>query len=242
MSETMNILEVSEVSKRFGNLVAVDDVSFGIESGTFTGLIGPNGAGKSTLFDVITGMTAPTAGTILFNGTDITGSNLETNVERGLVRTFQQTRIFDRMTVRENLLVASQIANHPDKRADALLERFDLGHLRNHLAKDLSYGQQKLVSITQALMLEPDLVLLDEPFAGVNPTMESRTLEMVHDYFDQGVSFLLVEHDMDIIMAECEDIIVMDAGSILTRGSPEEVQQNKEVLEAYFGGGFDDGD
>jgi branched-chain amino acid transport system ATP-binding protein len=229
------ILEVDGLTKRYGELTAVDGVSFTVEPGQIVGLIGPNGAGKSTLFDLITGVQEPTSGRVRFEGTDITDHSLESNVERGLVRTFQQTRVLGQMTVRENLLVASQIADRPAERADELLELIELAEKRDLLAEELSYGQQKLVSITQALMLEPDMILLDEPLAGVNPTMENKILDLVHEARERGTTFVFVEHDMDVIMSECEDIIVMNSGELLTRGPPAEIKRNEQVIEAYFG-------
>lgn len=235
MSSADDVLEVDGLTKKFGELVAVDDVSFSIEPGTFVGLIGPNGAGKSTVFDLITGLHEPTAGNVYFRGEDITGNKLQRNAEKGLARTFQQTRVLGRMTVRENLLVASQLVDQPEARADELLETIDLAEKRDNLASDLSFGQQKLVSISQVLMLEPELVLLDEPLAGVNPTMENKMLRIIRDFLDEGKTFLLVEHDMDVVMSECEDVIVMESGSLLTRGPPEDIQTDERVIEAYFG-------
>ena len=139
------------------------------------------------------------------------------------------------MTVRENLLIASQLADRPEEQAEELLELIGLSEKADILAEELSYGQQKLVSITQTLMLEPELILLDEPLAGVNPTMENKILDLIHDAQDDGTTFIFVEHDMDVIMNECEDIIVMNSGQLLTRGPPSEVKQNEDVIEAYFG-------
>jgi branched-chain amino acid transport system ATP-binding protein len=234
------ILDVTDVTKRFGELVAVDDVSFGIERGTFVGLIGPNGAGKSTLFNLITGVLSPTSGSVHFDGEDITGNALRKNAERGLVRTFQQTRVLERMTVRENLLIASQLTNSPESRAQELLETIELADKQDTLARDLSFGQQKLISISQVLMLEPELILLDEPLAGVNPTMENKILEIMRSQLERGKTFVLVEHDMDVVMSECDDVVVMESGSVLTRGPPSTVQQNERVLEAYFGSDDDE--
>lgn len=240
MASTDTILNVTDVTKRFGELVAVDDVSFGIERGTFVGLIGPNGAGKSTLFNLITGVLSPTSGSVHFDGEDITGNALRKNAERGLVRTFQQTRVLERMTVRENLLIASQLTNSPKSRAQELLETIELADKQDTLARDLSFGQQKLISISQVLMLEPELILLDEPLAGVNPTMENKILEIMRSQLERGKTFVLVEHDMDVVMSECDDVVVMESGSVLTRGPPSTVQQNERVLEAYFGSDDDE--
>ncbi|WP_435160979.1 ABC transporter ATP-binding protein [Halorubrum sp. SY-15] len=240
MASADTILDVTDVTKRFGELVAVDDVSFGIERGTFVGLIGPNGAGKSTLFNLITGVLSPTSGSVHFDGEDITGNALRKNAERGLVRTFQQTRVLERMTVRENLLIASQLTNSPESRAQELLETIELADKQDTLARDLSFGQQKLISISQVLMLEPELILLDEPLAGVNPTMENKILEIMRSQLERGKTFVLVEHDMDVVMSECDDVVVMESGSVLTRGPPSTVQQNERVLEAYFGSDDDE--
>lgn len=240
MASTDTILDVTGVTKRFGELVAVDHVSFDIERGTFVGLIGPNGAGKSTLFNLITGVLSPTSGSIHFDGEDITGNALRKNAERGLVRTFQQTRVLERMTVRENLLIASQLTNSPESRAQELLETIELADKQDTLARDLSFGQQKLISISQVLMLEPELILLDEPLAGVNPTMENKILEIMRSQLERGKTFVLVEHDMDVVMSECDDVVVMESGSVLTRGPPSTVQQNERVLEAYFGSDDDE--
>ena len=229
------ILEVESLRKEYGKLVAVDDVSFSVDRGQILGLIGPNGAGKSTVFDLITGVQQPTDGRVYFDDEEVTSNSLETNAGKGLVRTFQQTRVLGQMTVRENLLIASQIPDQPQERADELLEVIELTEKADLLAEGLSYGQQKLVSITQALMLEPELILLDEPLAGVNPTMENKILEVIHDMHDRGATFVFVEHDMDVIMAECKDIIVMNSGELLTRGPPSEIQQDQRVIEAYFG-------
>ena len=240
MASADTILDVTDVTKRFGELVAVDDVSFGIERGTFVGLIGPNGAGKSTLFNLITGVLSPTSGSVHFDGEDITGNALRKNAERGLVRTFQETRVLERMTVRENLLIASQLTNSPESRAQELLETIELADKQDTLARDLSFGQQKLISISQVLMLEPELILLDEPLAGVNPTMENKILEIMRSQLERGKTFVLVEHDMDVVMSECDDVVVMESGSVLTRGPPSTVQQNERVLEAYFGSDDDE--
>ena len=229
------ILEVEELTKQYGELTAVDDVSFTIDPGRIIGLIGPNGAGKSTLFDLITGVQDSTSGHVYFKNEDITDDSLESNVEKGLVRTFQQTRVLGQMTVRENLLVASQLADQPGERAEELLELIDLDEKADILAEDLSYGQQKLVSITQVMMLDPEMILLDEPLAGVNPTMENKILHLIHEAQERGTTFVFVEHDMGVIMSECEEILVMNSGQLLTRGTPEEVQQDERVIEAYFG-------
>jgi len=236
MSADVPVLEVDGVTKQFGNLTAVDDVSFTIAgSGEMVGLIGPNGAGKTTMFNTITNIHSPTEGDIRFEGESIIGAPIHEIAQKGLTRTFQDTRVLGRMTLRENLLIASQVSDAPEERAEELLETIELDDKADQLARDLSFGQQKLVSISQTLMLRPDLVLLDEPFAGVNPTMENKILEIIDTFLDRGVNFLLIEHDMDIIMEHCDDILVMDAGELITRGDPNEVRNDERVVEAYFG-------
>jgi neutral amino acid transport system ATP-binding protein len=250
-------LRVRDLRKEFGGILAVDDASFEVETGTLTGLIGPNGAGKSTTFNCITGVYQPTAGTVQFNGEDITGLAPHTVADRGLVRTFQIARELKEMTVLENLMLAPKGQRGealwrsvlPFVRGDVVeqgeelrercwetLEFFEIDHLADEYAKNLSGGQRKLLELSRALLTDPDTVLLDEPFAGVNPSLEERLLEHIHQLRDEGYTFLIVEHDMDLIMENCERIIVMHQGSVLTEGSPAEIQSNEEVIEAYLGG------
>lgn len=236
MGAADSLLQVDGVTKEFGALTAVNDVSFEIdESGTMVALIGPNGAGKTTMFDLISAVHSTTRGSIQFKGEEITNRPVHEIAKIGLTRTFQDTRVLGRMTIRENLLVASQVSDATEERADELLEMVELTEKSDHLARDISFGQQKLVSICQTLMLGPELVLLDEPFAGVNPNMENKILDVVHTFLDQGVNFLLIEHDLDLVMENCGDILVMDAGNLITRGSPTDIQSNDRVVEAYFG-------
>jgi branched-chain amino acid transport system ATP-binding protein len=229
------ILEIEGLTKKFGSLTAVDEVSFSVDEGAFIGLIGPNGAGKSTLFDVITGIVDATEGKIIYQGKDVTDNGLQKNAAQGLVRTFQVTRVFEAMTVRENMLVASQLADQPEERADELLEVIELKEMDKVLTEDLSFGQRKLLSIIRVMMLDPDLLLLDEPLAGVNPTMENKIFNLLKKFSEDGVTFIFIEHDMDAVMEMCEEVIVMDAGQLLTRGTPAQVQNNEQVLKAYFG-------
>jgi branched-chain amino acid transport system ATP-binding protein len=248
-------LKVHDVHKTFGGITAVDGASFEIEKGSMTGLIGPNGAGKSTTFNCITGVHEPESGVVEFNGEDITGLEPHEVATRGLVRTFQIARELGEMTVLENMMVApknqrgealwrslfarddvrQQEREHVE-RAWEMLEFFDIDHLANEYAANLSGGQRKLLEMARALLTEPEMLLLDEPFAGVNPTLEERLLEHIHELRDQGYTFLIVEHDMDLIMENCEKVIVMHQGRILTEGTPEEVRDNEEVIEAYLGG------
>ena len=250
-------LQVEGLRKEFGGITAVDDASFQVERGSLTGLIGPNGAGKSTTFNLITGMIEPDAGTVTFEGEDITGLEPHAIANRGLVRTFQIARELQDMTVLENMMLAPKGQRGeslwrsvvPGVRGDvidqesALLDRvwevlefFDIDHLAEEYAGNLSGGQRKLLELARALLTDPDMLLLDEPFAGVNPSLERRLLEHIHELREQGYTFLLVEHDMDLIMENCERVIVLHQGRVLTEGTPAEIQANEEVIEAYLGG------
>jgi branched-chain amino acid transport system ATP-binding protein len=249
-------LRVDGLRKVFGGIVAVDDASFEVEAGSMTGLIGPNGAGKSTTFNCITGIHEPTAGTVHFQGEDITGLTPHQVANRGLVRTFQIARELKEMTVLENMLLAPK-----GQRGEALwrslmpftrrsvieqeagileecwdmLEFFEIDHLAHEYAGNLSGGQRKLLELARALLTDPTMLLLDEPFAGVNPSLEERLLDHIHSLREEGYTFLIVEHDMDLIMKNCERVIVMHQGKVLTEGTPVEVKANEQVVEAYLG-------
>ena len=250
-------LEVEGLEKRFGGITAVDGVSFDVEKGTLTGLIGPNGAGKSTTFNLITGMHDPDAGTVQFNGQDITGFEPHEIANRGLARTFQIARELEEMTVLENMMLAPKgqigeslwrsvtpgIRSEVQQQETEQLERvwevldfFEIDHLAEEYAGNLSGGQRKLLEMARALLTDPDMLLLDEPFAGVNPSLEKRLLEHVHELREEGYTFLIVEHDMDLIMNNCERVIVMHQGQILKDGTPAEVKASEDVIEAYLGG------
>ena len=250
-------LQVDGLRKTFGGITAVDDASFRVARGSLTGLIGPNGAGKSTTFNLITGMLQPDAGTVTFDGEDITGQKPHAIANKGLVRTFQIARELQEMTVLENLMLAPKgqhgealwrsvtpgFRDHVVEQEEELLERvwdviefFDIDHIADEYAGNLSGGQRKLLELARALLTDPDMLLLDEPFAGVNPSLEKRLLEHIHELREQGYTFLLVEHDMDLIMENCERVIVLHQGQVLTEGSPDEIQADEEVIEAYLGG------
>jgi len=250
-------LVVDDLVKTFGGVQAVDGASFEVEEGSLTGLIGPNGAGKSTTFNCITGVHDPDGGSVTFRGEDITGLRTATIANRGLVRTFQIARELEEMTVLENLMLSprNQVGEKlshavlPGLRSGVrdqerelreevwdTLELFEIDHLAGEYAGNLSGGQRKLLELARALMIEPDLLLLDEPFAGVNPTLEEKLLDRIHGLREsQNLTFLLVEHDMDLIMENCEHVIVMHQGSVLAEGRPEAIRNNDRVIDAYLG-------
>ena len=249
------VLKAEGLRKTFGGLVATDDASLEVERGTITGMIGPNGAGKSTLFNLVSGFYEPDAGTVTVNGTDVTGQKPHERVEHGMVRTFQTPRKPEGTTVRETMLVGPQhqtgesifaLFTDPDKvrmeesealaRADEMLERFGIAHLAGEPATELSGGQMKLVELARAMMADPDLLLLDEPVAGVNPTLANELRQFIHQLNEEGVTFLVIEHDMSFIMRLADPIIVLDQGHVLGEGTPKEVRTDERVIDAYLGG------
>ncbi len=251
------ILQVDALEKHFGGITAVDGASFEVNQGTITGLIGPNGAGKSTTFNCITGVHRPDNGTVIFDGMDITGRPPEQIADQGLVRTFQIARELPEMTVLENMMLAPQHqlgesivrAVAPGSRSRVIkeeqqlrervwetLELFEIDHLAEEYAGALSGGQRKLLEFARALLTDPAMLLLDEPMAGINPSLENKLIDRLHELKDEGYTFLLVEHDMDVIMNNCDHIIVMHQGDVLAEGSAADIQSNEAVLEAYLGG------
>jgi branched-chain amino acid transport system ATP-binding protein len=236
-SSLVPILELRGVTKRFGRLVAVNNLSFAIEERKITGLIGPNGAGKTTLFNIITGVHKADEGKVFFRGGEITNLKSYQVARMGIGRTWQLIRIFSKMTVMENLLIASKATGGGDhKKALELLELFGLTAEKKNYAGELSIGQQKILSIARILMFDADLMLLDELAAGVNPTEQVIMMRHIHELCqERGKTFLIIEHDMDLIMGHCDKVICMNFGEKITEGSAGEVQGNQNVIEAYFG-------
>ena len=256
MRDTTPILETRDLVKDFGGLRAVDHCTLQIMPGAITGLIGPNGAGKTTLFNLVSGAMPPTGGQILFGGRRIDGMSMHETFGLGLMRTFQIPREMKRMTVLENLMLvpAPQVGeriwaswfmpwrvSREERRIEAqameVLELLTLSHLANEYAGNLSGGQKKLLELARTLMAEPKMVLLDEPGAGVNRTLlQSISANILLASVERDITFVIIEHDMRFIMNMCDPIIVMANGAVIAQGTPHQVQQNQEVLEAYLGG------
>jgi len=228
------LLEIRDVNKSFDSLQALVACSFQVEAGEILGVIGPNGSGKTTLFNLIAGFLPPDGGRIVLRGEDIAGLRPHEIARRGIGRTFQITRIFPKMTLLENLLLP---ARGPDAvaRAQKYLAMVGLADLRDEYASDLSFGQQKLVSLMQVVMLDPALILLDEPAAGINPTLLNRLIELVHRLNDEGKTFMIIEHNMDVVMRNCHRIVVLSLGHKIAEGPPEAIRRDERVLTAYFG-------
>jgi neutral amino acid transport system ATP-binding protein len=242
----MSVLEVEHVSKRFGGVVAVDDCSLRVEAGRITGLIGPNGSGKTTLFNLVTGFLPMDQGAVRFKSRPITGLPPDRIYGLGIGRTFQLARIFPRLTTLENMLVPVRRAGlrgllshgqwgHERDRAMEMLAFMDIAPVASTLGGALSYGQRKLLELAAVMMAQPELVLLDEPAGGVNPALLERIAEHIRGLNGQGVTFLLVEHNMGFVMTLCHDVVVLHQGRPIASGTPQAVRADPAVLDAYLG-------
>jgi branched-chain amino acid transport system ATP-binding protein len=249
----MAILEINNVSKQFGGLTALDNVSFQIEAGEIRGLIGPNGAGKSTMFKNIAGFQVPTLGSISYQGQSIEGKKPHTIAEMGIVRTFQETTLFQELSVFENALVGSHIRARSNVFAAVLgldrlkqqaasdkvtevLEFMGLIARKDQLASELPLGSQRALALSIALVSEPKVMLMDEPFAGMNAEETSHMMDLTRKVQESGITVVLVEHDMKAVMGLCNYLTVLNFGQVLAQGTPEDVRNNEKVIEAYLGG------
>ncbi|MCH2484139.1 MAG: ABC transporter ATP-binding protein [Gammaproteobacteria bacterium] len=250
------MLTVENLAKEFDGLTAVNDLNFTVEPNTISGLIGPNGAGKTTTFNMIAGHLKPSSGKIYFDGKEITNLRPHQTFQLGIVRTFQIPRPFSGMTVLENLTMVPRnqigekiwnnwlrnnaVAREEQQireKANGLLEFLNLSDLQNEYSGNLSGGQLKLLELGRALMSDPKVILLDEPAAGVNPTLLEEIIDRIRDIHSQGVTFLIIEHNMELVMRLCSSILVMAEGDILMRGAPEEIRSDPRLIDAFLGGG-----
>jgi branched-chain amino acid transport system ATP-binding protein len=248
----MPILQTRDLTRRFGGLTAVGGLSFAVEAGEIRGLIGPNGAGKTTTFNVISGFYAPSSGAVIYRDRDISGLRTSAIAALGLVRTFQATTLFQEFSVIDNVLIgchlqaragvlarilgrdrASEAAAR--KRAEEILDFFGLGERRDEITLNLPHGHQRALGMAVALAAQPKLLLLDEPFTGMNPEETRHMMDLIRRVRDRGVTMLLVEHDMQAVMGLCDRITVLNFGQLLAEGSPEEIRGNPQVVEAYLG-------
>ncbi|MEQ8293418.1 MAG: ABC transporter ATP-binding protein [Roseovarius sp.] len=248
-----DLLEVRDLTMRFGGLTAVDHLGFKVKQGEIHGLIGPNGAGKTTTFNMISGFYTPSGGQVLLRGEEISGLKMHEVARRGVVRTFQHSTLFAELTVMENALIGTHMPFRPnviaaifgwDKedrqkaraRATEALEFFGIDHLKGERAGDLSHGHQRALGLAVAYASHPDVMLLDEPFTGMNPEETRRMMTLMKKLSDEGITILIVEHDMQAIMGLCDTITCMSFGKFLAEGGPDEIRNHPDVIEAYLGG------
>lgn len=250
----MSLLVVDRLIKEFGGLRALDGLSMSVDSGELVGVMGPNGAGKTTFFNCVSGVANPDGGQVTLDNRDVTSDSPETLARAGMVRTFQLTRELKTMTVRDNIRLAAP--NQPGERtlpallgtdtaqnreqevrerADELIEAFELGHLAGEYSSNLSGGQRKLLELARALMLDPELLLLDEPFAGVNPSLTRDIANRIRELNSDGMTIVLIEHELETLTDLADRLVVLQQGSVLADGSPETVLADERVIEAYLG-------
>ena len=255
----MIILETEALTRAYGGVVAVNKVNFSVESGLITGLIGPNGAGKTTLFNNMTGLDNPTSGKVFFNNKDITGYPAHKICRMGIARTFQNIRLFKDLSVVENVMIGRHFKTGRSEtkgrfvnalksyvylkreeqdiyeKADSWLDFFEMGLFKNELARNLPYGKQRELEIARALATEPQLLFLDEPAAGMNPQETEHLMSIIRKIRDLGITVVLIEHDMKLVMNICDTITVLNYGQKLAEGTPREIKHNPSVIEAYLG-------
>ena len=248
------MLEVKNINKNFDGIKALDNCSFNVDEGEILGLIGPNGSGKTTIFNIITGFYQPSSGNIVHNGEDITNWPTYKISSLGISRTFQLIRLFPKLTVLDNMLIAQKYIHGENlwsqffrkkhvkeeekaktQKAIELLQLVNLDKKADDLAENLSYGQQKLLEIIRAVASDPKLILLDEPIAGVNPTMANKILELIRSLNRKGMTVVIIEHNMNAMMKFCDRLVVLDHGKEIAIGSPRKIKNNKKVIEAYLG-------
>lgn len=244
----MPLLETRQLTKHFFKMMAVNRLDFQVEKGELVAIIGPNGSGKSTFFNCITHVHPPTDGRVFYKGEDITGLQADRISRIGIGRTFQLIQLFQDMTVLENMLLSvqehrgnllSRLFQRDDtgdrERAVEMLEFLNIIHLKDEFARNLSFGQQKLLDFGMVLMPEPELMLLDEPTAGVVAAMRERIMDHIRELNGRGQTFIVIEHNMDVVMNLCERVVVFDYGEKIAEGTPKEIQNNARVIDAYFG-------
>ena len=248
------MLELSGIGKRFGGLTALEGISFRVAQGSITGIIGPNGAGKTTLFNIATGIYTPSSGQVLLQGKDISALPPERRARLGLVRTFQNIELFGKMTVLENVMVGLHTQSSSGffscafrmpwqmneehrvrEKAEEWLAFAGIAELESLQAGTLSFGKGRLLEIARAMALEPKLLLMDEPAAGLNSSETAQLAELIKRIRDHGVTVALVEHDMDLVMDICDALVVLNLGTMLAEGTPREIQDNQAVVTAYLG-------